>query len=173
MKTIKQTSKKPMVLIGMMGAGKTTVGEMLAKKLDLTWIDTDRSIESTSGQDIPEIFEIYGEQYFRQLEHQALEYALANFQVISSGGGMVTVDQNHRLLKDAYVIYLKAKVETLVGRLSATGRPLLKNVDVHGKLTDLLHVRADLYEKSADLVVETDDLSPNEVVIEIEKKLSS
>jgi len=173
MKKIKQQSNKPIVLIGMMGAGKTTVGERLSKKLELSWIDTDRSIESTSEQDIPEIFEIYGEQYFRQLESEALIHALAHAQVISSGGGMVTIDQNHQRLKDAHVIYLKAKIETLVGRLSATDRPLLKNVDVHGKLTDLLRVRSDLYEKSADLIVETDDLSPSEVVTEIEKKLSS
>jgi shikimate kinase len=173
METIKNNINKPMVLIGMMGAGKTTIGELLAKKHDLSWVDTDRSIESTSGQDIPEIFEIYGEQYFRQLESKALENALASSQVISSGGGMVTVDANHRLLKDAYVIYLKANIETLVARLPVTNRPLLKNVDVYTKLTSLLENRAELYEKNANLIIETDNLSPDDVVEVIEQKISS
>lgn len=163
---------RPIVLIGMMGAGKTTVGEKLANNLDLSWVDTDQSIEMTSGQDIPEIFEIYGEPYFRQLESEALAYAMTHAQVISSGGGLITVAQNRQQLKKAYVIYLKATIETLVGRLSVTQRPLLQNVDVYGKLADLLAARESTYDGCANLTITTDDLTADEVAIKIKNALS-
>ena len=164
-------NNKPIVLIGMMGAGKTTVGELLAKRLQLSWIDTDHHIEKVSGQTIPEIFQNHGENHFRQLESEALTHSLAHFDVTSSGGGVITIPKNIDLLKNAYVIYLKANIETLVARLSATDRPLLKDVDIHSKLTSLLEQRATLYEKNSVLTVETDQLTPSQVADEIEKNL--
>ena len=171
MKKTESKKNKPIVLIGMMGAGKTTIGELLARHLELSWIDTDHHVESTTKQEIPEIFEHHGERYFRELESQALIHALAHFDVISSGGGVITIDKNSELLKDAYVIYLKAEIKTLVDRLNATDRPLLKDVDMYQRLTDLLEMRRGLYESAADLIVETDKLSPDQVVAKIEEVL--
>jgi shikimate kinase len=97
---------KALVLVGFMGAGKTTVGEMLANDLSLSFLDTDRLIEEKTGTTIPEIFAKHGEDYFREIEAEVLAGVVeAGDAVVSSGGGIVTREENRNILKnDALVV---------------------------------------------------------------------
>lgn len=122
---------KPIFLIGFMGSGKTTFGKLLAKTLNLRFIDADTFIEQQAGRSIPTIFQEVGEDGFRQMEKEALQ-ALAAMQdvVVATGGGMPCFFDNLQVMKDAgLTIYLEVSVTELANRLQGTGqqRPLLKD----------------------------------------------
>jgi shikimate kinase len=145
-------------LIGMMGAGKTTVGRMLARRLKLRFVDSDREIEARCGVKIPVIFEIEGEAGFRAREALAIE-ALAAMQgvVLATGGGAVLAEQNRRCLAArGTVVYLSAKPEDLYERVRHDrNRPLLAGGEPLARLREL-HVQRDpLYRSVADIVLET------------------
>jgi shikimate kinase len=151
------------VLIGMMGSGKSSVGRLLARELNLSTVDLDREIERRAGLSVAEIFAIHGEPNFRQLEEEALlRLAQAGKpQVLSLGGGAVLSERGMGALKQKSraVIYLRASVPQLLARLkrSRVKRPLLENAaDPYARLAELLHVRRPLYERYADFTVDTE-----------------
>ena len=158
------------VLCGMMGSGKTTIGKALAEALSWEWLDTDEYIVSRYG-DISGIFEKEGEAYFRGLEKELVQQLVEKDRlVVSTGGGLILDADNGRLLKkDGKSVYLRAKKETLVERLRLTiGRPLLQTGETLGESIErLLGQRKGVYESVADYIIDVDDKEPKEIVEEI------
>ena len=159
---------KNIILIGFMGSGKTTIGKALEEKTDMTFVDTDELIEAYEGCKISEIFADKGEAYFRRLENETLKDLLASTdnKVISTGGGIVTNQENIPLLKQlGKVFYLRIKPETVVKRLEGDKtRPLLIGEDKLVKVEQLMTDRKELYEMAADKTIDTDGLSVSEIV---------
>ncbi len=158
------------ILIGFMGAGKTTVGKELAKS-GLEFIDTDAYIEECEKMRISEIFAQKGEAYFRQAETKALKTLLAQDKqfVISCGGGMPLRAENRALLKKlGMVVYLKIRPETVLARLKGdTTRPLLQGDDSGEKVRTLMAQREDHYISAADTILDVDQKTPGELAGEI------
>ena len=150
---------KRVVLVGPMGAGKSTIGRMLAKELGYRFLDSDRIIEQRCGANIPWIFDVEGEDGFRQRETAMLdELSNENNTVLATGGGAVMRPENHPLLKkDAMVIYLKASIEQQVERTRKDrNRPLLQNDDPEAVLRHLFSIRDPLYSGLADIIMYTE-----------------
>ena len=147
-----------LILVGMMGAGKTTVGRVLARRLKRTFHDSDEEIERRCGVRIPVIFEIEGEAGFRARETQAIAQlcALDNV-VLATGGGAVLVEENRRrLAASGTVVYLHARPGHLWQRVRHDrNRPLLATPDPQGRLEELYAVRDPLYREIADIVLDT------------------
>jgi shikimate kinase len=165
------------ILVGMMGAGKTTIGKLLSNQLGFNFTDLDRKIEEKSGVKINTIFEIEGEQGFREREYLALNEALAEEKVvISTGGGVVVKEINRSLIKksEAMVIYLKANLDILVGRLkNDKTRPMLDKNNQQLSLKKLLSEREPFYENLADFIIDTSDLKTNDVLKMITEKMET
>jgi len=142
-----------------MGAGKTTVGKLLARQLQLAFIDSDREIEERTGADIPWIFDVEGEAGFRDREQAVLE-ELTQLEgvLLSTGGGAILRPANRQALAArGFVIYLHATVEQQVTRTSQDrNRPLLQGGDPETILRELMAIRDPLYREIADLVIDTD-----------------
>lgn len=166
------------VLIGFMGTGKTSTGRMLAQRLGCAFIDMDVKIEEEAGMTIPEIFARFGEEHFRQMEHElALKLSSRRNAVISTGGGTVKNPANVEALKKSGVmVCLKANVDTVLERTQNRGtRPVLDKEDKGDRrqaVEKLLKEREALYEQ-ADFTVDTSDLSPLQVVEIITKTLKT
>ncbi|OJS98478.1 shikimate kinase AroK [Marinobacter nauticus] len=163
------------VLVGPMGAGKSTIGRMLAKELGYRFLDSDRIIEERCGANIPWIFDVEGEDGFRQRETAMLdELSETRSTVLATGGGAVMRLENHALLrKNAVVIYLKTSIEQQVERTRKDrNRPLLQNDDPEGVLRRLFAVRDPLYTKLADIVMFTDRKSPRLVVRQLVNRIN-
>ncbi|AMQ89928.1 MULTISPECIES: shikimate kinase AroK [Marinobacter] len=163
------------VLVGPMGAGKSTIGRMLAKELGYRFLDSDRIIEERCGANIPWIFDVEGEDGFRQRETAMLdELSETQGTVLATGGGAVMRPENHALLrKNAVVIYLKTSIEQQVERTRKDrNRPLLQNDDPEGVLRRLFAVRDPLYTKLADIVMFTDRKSPRLVVRQLVNRIN-
>ena len=160
-----------------MGAGKTTIGKLLSNQLAFNFIDLDRRIEEKSGVKINTIFEIEGEEGFREREYLALKDALAEEKaVISTGGGVVVKDINRSLIQksEAMVVYLKASLDILVGRLkNDKTRPMLNKDNKLLSLQNLLSEREPFYENLADFIIDTSQLKTNDVLKTITKKMES
>lgn len=154
------------ILIGLMGSGKTTVGKIIARKLGWDFIDTDALlISQADGRSIPEIFAQEGEQNFRQRESAALRSLLGRRNaVIATGGGIVTIPKNRSLIRHlGFVVWLEAPVSLLARRTAHNNdRPLLQDADPHAKLEALLTERGPLYKALSDLRIQTHDLMPEE-----------
>jgi len=162
-------------LVGFMGAGKTTVGKILADKTRYEYLDADKVIEKRAGATITQIFSEHGEPYFRDLESESLEELAKNGnQVIATGGGVIQRDRNwDAMKKNGITIYLKASVETIWDRIKDdTTRPLLQVEDPLETARDLLNNRTPMYEK-ADIIFITDDFSPEQIADEILELLKS
>ena len=145
-------------LVGMMGAGKSTVGRLLARRLKLRFLDSDHEIERRCGVKIPLIFEIEGEAGFRSREAQLIaELSAENAIVLATGGGAVLSAENRRrLAARGTVVYLRARPEDLYERVRHDrNRPLLAAADPPARLRELYAERDPLYREIADLVVET------------------
>lgn len=170
-----QPKRKTLVLIGFMGAGKTSVGKELAELLGCALCDTDQETERRAGMTISEIFRLHGEECFRNMETGTLRELLEKtggndgFTVISAGGGLALREENQRLLKEnAVCVYLKTSPEQVLRRLQGdTTRPLLQGGNAREKVEGLLSARGPVYEKTADIMVNTDGRTPGEIAREI------
>ncbi len=161
-------------LVGPMGAGKTTIGKLLAKQLNREFVDCDWYIAEQTGADIPWIFEKEGEAGFRERETKALmELTQLPKIVMATGGGAVGLPQNRELLKQGLVIYLNASVDVQLARTKKDkNRPLLQQDDPKAVLERLYEVRHPLYLEVADIVVPTGKLYPRQMANEILTKLA-
>lgn len=158
---------KPLVLIGLMGVGKTTVGRRLAKKLNLPFVDADEEIEKAAGLSVSEIFDRFDEDYFRDGERRVIARLMdENVQVIATGGGAFMNEETRQLiLSKATAIWLDADLETLVSRVSRRDtRPLLRNGDPEQILRELATKRNPVYAE-AHIHVRGNE-SPHEVTVE-------
>ena len=146
-----------LILVGMMGAGKTTVGRLLARRLKRNFFDTDEEIERRCGVRIPVIFDIEGEEGFRSRESQVIaELCALENAVLATGGGVVLAEQNRRVIAHGIVVYLHARPAHLWQRVRHDrNRPLLATADPKKKLEALYDERDPLYREVADLVVDT------------------
>lgn len=157
----------PVFLVGMMGAGKTTIGRHLARALGREFLDLDHELEARCGVRVALIFDIEGEEGFRKRETAALdECSQRSNIVLATGGGAVLADQNRSMLaKRGVVIYLKASADELYRRVARDrNRPLLQTADPHERIRGLLAQRAPLYESIADITFETGSSSIPQVV---------
>lgn len=153
-----------LILVGPMGAGKTCIGKRLAERFDLRFVDADQAIVERSGAAITTLFEHVGEAGFRQREKDALAQLLMHEgQLLSTGGGAVLdADSRLRIAQRGFVVYLRVSVEEQLKRLGRDrSRPLLQRGDREQVLRDLAIVREPLYREVADLMLDTDELSPS------------
>jgi shikimate kinase len=152
------------VLVGAMGAGKTTVGELLASSWGTTLRDTDRDVEAGAGRPISEIFVDDGEQYFRELERAAVAAALSEHDgVVALGGGAVLDEGTRTLLRDHLVVFLRVGLSDAVKRVGlGAARPLLLG-NVRARVKALLDERHPLYREVAAITVETDGRTAEDV----------
>ncbi len=163
-----------MFLVGPMGAGKTTVGRMLAADLNLPFKDTDKEIEERSGADIAWIFDVEGEQGFRDRESIILDELSAQSPLmLATGGGVVLREENRQLLRSrGIVVYLFASVDQQIERTSRDRkRPLLQTENPAAVLRKLMEIRDPLYRSVADIIEPTDQQSPKVTAKEIAAKL--
>lgn len=163
------------VIIGFMGSGKTRVGKKLSEDLGMKFLDVDKKISKDMKMSISDIYDKFGEPFYRALETKTVRDMLEVKEptVISVGSGLPMQEQNHKYLRElGVVIYLKASVETLRDRLSGDNkRPSLKGANLTEKITKMLASRTPVYEKMADITVVTGELTFNNLIKEIEKKL--
>ncbi|GAA5079661.1 shikimate kinase [Thermocatellispora tengchongensis] len=156
------------VLIGPPGAGKSTVGRLLADRLGVGYRDTDDDVEAVAGKPVGDIFVEDGEERFRELEAEAVRRALASHDgVLSLGGGAVLKEETRRLLGGHPVVYLEVSLAQAVQRVGlASARPLLV-LNPRSRLKKLLDERRPVYEALAKLTVKTDDREPDDIAEEI------
>ncbi len=160
---------KTIVLIGMMGSGKTTIGKLLGEKLALRSIDIDVIIEQNEKRTISEIFQNEGEKYFRNIERETIKKNFTNKDLIISLGGGAFEDQltQELLLKNSTVIYLKTSPNVILERIkNNTNRPLLKNQMTVEKIQSIILQRQKNYEL-ANITILTDNKNTDKIVEEI------
>jgi shikimate kinase len=160
--------------IGLMGAGKTTIGRLLAKQMGREFYDSDHEIERKTGVKIPLIFELEGESGFRKRETTAIdELSQLDNVIVATGGGAVLLEENRHYLKNTgKVIYLRAKVHDLYLRThNDKSRPLLQGANPKQKLEQLYVARDPIYSAMADYIVDTGAQSANEITNYIEQLL--
>ena len=160
------------VLVGVPGAGKTTVGKLLAKDLGVEFFDSDQVIEKKAGKSVSDIFTQDGEPNFRKLEHDVIMELLDSSNVVVAlGGGSLGNDDTRAKVKDATTVWLVAGLAQAVDRVGMNrNRPLLLG-NVRGQLADLMTAREPLYKEVASIAVDTSKLIPSEVAAEIVSEL--
>ena len=168
---------KNIIIVGITGVGKTTIGKFLADSLNRKFIDLDKFIETSCGVDIPTIFELEGENGFRERESEALNQVINNYDdyVLSLGGGCVIRAENRHVIarNNNLVIQLIADLDVIVERLarSPNKRPLLANQDLKKKIEELYDTRRELYEMVSDVTINTTKLRPHQVISIVESHL--
>lgn len=163
------------VFVGLMGAGKTSIGRRLAKALDLPFVDSDHEIETVSRMSVSELFARYGEPEFRALEQRVIERLLrAGPRIVSTGGGAFMNPQTREAIAEFGIsIWLKADLDLLMARVAKKqNRPLLKNADPRGIMRQLMDERYPVYAK-ADITVETRDARREVITQEVTEALRS
>jgi len=163
--------QRPIWLVGMMGAGKSAVGPLLAQSLDRRFVDSDREIERSAGMTVSEIFSVDGERAFRSREREVVEKLSSGVDVVALGGGTIAQPGSAAILgRTGTVVYLKASASALLGRLGdCSDRPLLHGLAPEerlAKLESLLAERASAYETAA-IEVDTEGRTLEAVVKEI------
>ncbi len=169
-------NKKNIYLIGLMGAGKTTIGRLLAKSLGLPFYDSDKAIEDATGVDIATIFEFEGEDGFRLRENKMIkELTELEDIVLATGGGVILNEQNRERLKDnGFVVYLQCSIDRIVDRTSRNSqRPLLNVKNPRETIQALIDEREALYLSCADIVIDSGQMQSKVAVKEILKEYSS
>lgn len=157
-----------------MGAGKSTIGRLLSKELRLPFKDSDKEIEQRTGADIPWIFDVEGEQGFREREQAVIaDLSAGEALVLATGGGAVLREANRSNLREGgRVVYLHASVDQQIERTARDrNRPLLQRADPAQVLRELMAIRDPLYREIADIIIETDERPPRMVVQEIIERL--
>ena len=163
---------KNIVLIGMSGVGKSTIGKALSIALNMKFVDTDVLIEDKVEKSIEDIFLLYGESYFRILESKIIdELSVLDDLIIATGGGIV-LDSNNiiRLKENGVLILLDSSVDNIVKNINGSkiNRPLLNgNGDIYKKIRNMYNNRKYLYQSSADFIIYVDNKSINEIIYEI------
>lgn len=162
---------KHVILMGFMGCGKSSVGVRLSYKLQKAFLDTDNLIEKMEGMPISNIFDTYGEAYFREKETEVLATLKQEKadRIISLGGGTPLREENRSILKElGTVVYLKVSADTVYERLKGdTTRPLLQGENPKQKIEQLLEQRSGIYESVADVIICGDGKTHEEVISEI------
>ncbi len=164
----------PIFLVGMMGAGKSTVGRCLAERLGMDFVDLDEELERRCGVSIPFIFREEGEEGFRRRESALIEeFTRAKGLVVATGGGAVTQEKNRTLLKNApiFTVHLKVSAEQCYRRTKNSDRPLFQCENPLEKITLLLESRNPLYGEVASLTVDTDGKASKRVAEELNQTL--
>jgi shikimate kinase len=159
---------RPIVFVGPMGAGKTTLGKKLAKSMGLEFIDTDKKIESLHGS-ISKLFADKGEDHFRSLEESVLSDSLKDNRVIATGGGIVLSQSNRSSLKDAFVVFLDTTMDSVIGRVNTDKRPLLR--DNPERWQAIYDQRLPLYKEVASITVFTGNRPIKDLLSEIQSKV--
>ncbi|MCX7066448.1 MAG: shikimate kinase AroK [Methylococcales bacterium] len=163
-------------LVGLMGAGKTTIGRQLARTLKLPFYDSDKAIEESTGVDIPTIFEFEGEEGFRDREHKMLQQLTKmDGIVLATGGGAILREENRQLLKEnGFIVYLQCSVDRILERTRRdTQRPLLNTDNPRERIETLFAQREPLYLSCADYKIDTGVLQSKVVVTHILEEYKS
>lgn len=166
--------KHPVVLVGLMGAGKTSVGRRLAEKLGIPFVDADHEIEAAAGKAIPEIFADHGEAYFREGERRVIARLLGDgAQVLATGGGAyINSETRARIQEHGVSVWLKAGLPLLMKRVSKRpGRPLLQADDPEAVMRGLMEKRYPIYAE-ADVTVESRDVQHGQMVNDVIRALA-
>ena len=166
--------KRAIVLVGLMGAGKSSVGRRLAEKLEIPFVDADHEIEMAAGKTIPEIFADHGEDYFREGERRVITRLLENGkQVLATGGGAYMNSESRERIRDLGIsVWLKADLDLLLKRVSRRNdRPLLKEGDPSAILKRLIDLRYPVYAL-ADVMVESRDVQHGQMVNDVIRALA-
>jgi shikimate kinase len=162
-------------LVGMPGAGKTTVGRLLAKRLQRSFVDSDHEIRNRTGVKIPVIFEVEGEEGFRNRESGVItDLSKQANQIVATGGGMVLRQENRAVLKQTgVVIYIRVTPRILFQRTKHdTNRPLLQVADPMNKLEEMFAQRDPLYREVADIVIHSSGGNINDLVARLEQDIT-
>lgn len=163
-------------LVGLMGAGKTTVGRVLARETGKTFYDSDHEVEARTGVRIATIFEIEGEARFRAREHETItDLVQLDNVILATGGGVVLNPDNRRLLaENGTVVYLRAAIDDLLARTqNDKSRPLLQTANPRAKLAELFEARDPLYREIADVVIDTSRQNVHTLVMRLLQRLDT
>ena len=163
---------KNIFIIGSMGSGKTSIGKILAKKNNLSFLDTDHEIIRSCGYSIPDIFKEFGEEHFRNLETEQLRKmkALEN-HVISTGGGIILKNDNRKLMKElGIIIFLDINISSQVDRVkNRKNRPLLNDKNLKDNLLSLKKTRDPIYKKISNYIIDVSGKEREQIINEIQK----
>lgn len=165
---------RPIVLVGLMGAGKTSVGRRLAEKLGIPFVDADHEIEAAAGKTIKEIFADHGEPYFREGERRVIQRLISNgAQVLATGGGAYMNDETRQRIQDSGIsVWLRAALPILMKRvMKRQDRPLLQNEDPEAVMRGLIDKRYPVYAL-ADVTVESRDVQHGQMVNDVVRALA-
>ncbi len=166
---------RSIVMVGMMGCGKSAIGRRLANALDLKFVDADDEIEKAAGMSISEIFQQLGEQHFRDGERRVIARLLAGGpQVLSTGGGAYMSEETRDRVRTAGIaVWLKAELPILMKRvMRRDNRPLLKTHNPEARMRELLDIRSPIYAE-ADITIESREVAHDVIVGEILNKLAA
>jgi shikimate kinase/3-dehydroquinate synthase len=166
--------QRPIVLVGLMGAGKTSVGRRLAEKLAIPFVDADHEIEAAAGKSIKEIFADHGEPYFREGERRVIQRLIGNgAQVLATGGGAYMNDETRQRIQESGIsVWLRAALPILMKRvMKRQDRPLLQNENPEAVMRGLIDARYPVYAL-ADVTVESRDVQHGQMVNDVIRALA-